>query len=102
MSKCTSESEEQNDCLSSLGSPESPTCLTDDETCIGSLPQKDTDLFGVDMTIRHYDEVEKSVDLNEAGWKGIQWQIQCKPLFQTLSLISGCGQFRFEFTYTDY
>ena len=24
------------------------------------------------------------------------------PLFQTLSLISGCGQFRFEFTYTDY
>ena len=24
------------------------------------------------------------------------------PLFQTLSLNSGCGQFRFEFTYTDY
>ena len=54
--------------------------MTDDETCIASLPQKDTDLFGVDMTIRHYDEVEKCVELNKSKLKGedlVQHLLEC-------------------------
>ena len=72
--------EEQID-NSSLGSPDSPSCLTDDEHSLSPVKrslepsprcQEDTDLFGIDMAIHSYDEVEKRVEQNKFKLSGKQ------------------------------
>lgn len=80
-SPCQNVDIEEQSSTNTLGSPESPSCLTEDEgspstvkhglePCTASNCQPEIDLFGVDMAIHHYDEVEKCVESNKSKLNG--------------------------------